>query len=91
MAAVAYADHKRRHLDTAAACESQHVLFLPMVVETTGAWAPEAEKALGQIARGIGMGSMADPASSTLLQQACVLVRTWRARAALRRRAEMAA
>lgn len=44
--------------------ESQHVLFLSMVVETTGGFGtPEAAKALGQIARGIGMGGMADPAS----------------------------
>ena len=88
-AAVAYADHKRRHLDTAAACEAQQVAFLPMVVETTGAWAPEAAKALGHIARCVAAGTMADPAAATLLQQACVLVRSWRARAALRRRAEL--
>ena len=88
-AAVAYADDKRRHLDTAAACEAQQVAFLPMVVETTGAWAPEAAKALGHIARCVAAGTMADPAAATLLQQACVLVRSWRARAALRRRAEL--
>ena len=54
-----------------------------MVVETTGAWAPEAAKALESIGRAAGSDG------STLLQEASVLVRSWRARAALRRRAEL--
>ena len=55
-----------------------------LVAETTGAWAPEAAKALDHISRAAGATS-----GSTLLQEACVLIRTWRARAALRRRAEL--
>ena len=81
-AASVYTDHKKRHLDTAAACAAQHVEFLPLVAETTGAWAPEAAKALDHISRAASHGS-------TLLQEACVLIRTWRARAALRRRTEL--
>ena len=66
----------------------QPLHFLPLVVETTRAWAPEAAKALSRIGRasalhGFGAGS------ATLLQEACVVVRSWRARAALRRRAEL--
>ena len=87
-AAAAYSEHKRKHLDTEAVCRAQNVHFLPLVVETTGAWAPEAAKALSRIGRasalhGFGAGS------ATLLQEACVVVRSWRARAALRRRAEL--
>ena len=46
-AAEAYGAYKRRHLDTADACAAQHVTFLPMVIETTGAWAPEGGPSLG--------------------------------------------
>ena len=85
-AAEAYTAHKRQHLDTAATCAAQNVTFLPMVIETTGAWSPEAARALAHISRAAG----GPPSGATLLQEACVLVRTWRARAALRRRAELA-
>ncbi|CAK9056954.1 unnamed protein product [Durusdinium trenchii] len=57
LAASAYTEHKRRHLDTAEALES--------------------------------IGRAAGSDGSTLLQEASVLVRSWRARAALRRRAEL--
>ena len=87
-AAAAYSEHKRKHLDTEAVCRAQNVYFLPLVVETTGAWASEAAKVLSRIGRasalhGFGAGS------ATLLQEACMVVRFWRARAALRRRAEL--
>ena len=86
-AAEAYGAYKRRHLDTADACAAQHVTFLPMVIETTGAWAPEAAQALAHISRAAGGGA----GGPTLLQETCVLVRSWRGRAALRRRAELVA
>ena len=85
-AAEAYTARKRQHLDTAATCAAQNVTFLPMVIETTGAWSPEAARALGHISRAAG----SPRSGATLLQEACVLVRSWRARAALRRRAELA-
>ena len=66
-----------------ATCAAQNVTFLPMVIETTGAWSPEAARALGHISRAAG----SPRSGATLLQEACVLVRSWRARAALRRRA----
>ena len=65
----------------------QHVTFLPMVIETTGPWAPEAAQALAHISRAAGRGA----GGPTLLQETCVLVRSWRGRAALRRRAELVA
>ena len=54
-AAVAYTEVKRQHLNTAAECASSGIHFLPLVVETTGAWAPEAQKALNQIARSVAL------------------------------------
>ena len=83
-AASVYTDHKKRHLDTAAACKAQHVEFLPLVAETTGLGARSRYKALDHISRAGGATY-----GSTLLQEACVLIRTRRARAALRRRAEL--
>ena len=65
----------------------QYVTFLPMVIETTGPWAPEAAQALSQISRAAGGGA----GGPTLLQETCVLARSWRGRAALRRRAELVA
>ena len=63
-AAVAYTEVKRQHLNTAAACASSGIHFLPLVVETTGAWAPEAHKALNQIARSVAL-RRGEEASST--------------------------
>lgn len=93
-AAAAYADVKRRHLDTATVCEQHGVAFVPLVVETTGAWAPEAGKILHQLSRAADLrhGGSGQPwGAATLLEEVSVLVRTWRARATLRRRAELAA
>ena len=64
------------------------IYFLPRVVEMIGVWALEAAKALSRIDRasalhGFGAGS------ATLLQEACVVARSWRACVALRRRAEL--
>ena len=91
-AAVAYTEVKRQHLNTAADCASSGIHFLPLVVGTTGAWAPEAQKALNQIARSVALrrGEEASSTQARFFQEACVLVRTFRARAALRRRAALA-
>ena len=93
-AASAYADVKRRHLDTTKVCEQHGVAFVPLVVETSGAWAPEASKILHQLSRAVtlrhgGFGPLLG--GPTLLEEASVLVRSWRARATLRRRAELEA
>ena len=48
VAAAAYAHHKDTYLATAQTCERQGILFLPMVVETTGNWDARAFKVLRQ-------------------------------------------
>ncbi|CAE7260807.1 unnamed protein product [Symbiodinium natans] len=90
-AAQAYAQHKAAHLDTARLCESQGIKFLPMVVESSDAWEPAASKVLLQISRAAAARTGADAAllHADLLQELCVTIRAHRARAVLRRRAEL--
>ena len=90
-AAQAYAQHKAAHLDTARLCESQGIKFLPMVAESSGAWEPAASKVLLQISRAAAARTGADAAllHADLLQELCVTIRAHRARAVLRRRAEL--
>ena len=92
-AADAYARHKESHLNTAALCASQGVAFVPMVAETTGLWETGAARVLRHIAAAAAArsGDSADIAYSTLLQELSVVIRSFRARAALRRRSEAAA
>ena len=92
-AATAYAHHKESYLQTGEACRSQGVQFVPMVIESTGAWDPAAMKILKHIAHAAASRAGIDPADSLnqLHQEASVCVRTWRARAALRRRCELTA
>ncbi len=49
-AASAYTDRKKGYLGTENACRTQGLDFLPMVAETSGAWAPEAMKVFRQLA-----------------------------------------
>ena len=58
-----------------------------MVVETAGACIPEAHQALELTGEAVDLHVAAS--GPTLLQECSVLVRTWRARASLRRRAEL--
>ena len=86
-AAISYSETKRAHLNTATQCQTLGVTFLPMVCETTGAWAPEASAVLKQLARQAATRE-ARPASEcyrALLQRLAVQVRTANARAHLRR------
>ena len=86
-AAISYSETKRAHLNTATDCETQGITFLPMVCETSGAWAPAASAVLKQLARQAANRD-ARPASEhyrTLLQRLAVKVRTANARAHLRR------
>ena len=91
-AAAASAHHKETYFATAQTCERQGILFLPMVVETTGNWDARAYKVLRHIAQGVASRTGTDHATtlSMLLQEASVVARGFRARAALRRRAELA-
>ena len=92
-AAEAYASTKATHLGTARECEAQGVAYVPLVVETTGAWAPRAAGILKRVARAAAARSGEEPGRThaKLLQELCVIVRGYRARAVLRRRAEQAA
>ena len=91
--ATAYSNFKREHLGTEAACLAQGVLFQPMVVETTGAWSPEASKVLYQLATASAVknGRATDTVFQELLQGAAVCVRRANARAALKRAGDEAA
>ena len=62
-------------------------IYIYVYIYRSGAWAPEAAQALAHISRAAGGGA----GGPTLLQETCVLVRSWRGRAALRRRAELVA
>ena len=90
-AATAYTEVKRKHLRTAELCAAQNVHFQPLVAESTGTWSPEAAKVLQQLARtaAVRSGEDAGLAQANLFQEACILIRGHRARAALRRRAEL--
>ena len=44
---------KREHLGAEQACESQGIRFMPMVCETSGAWAPEAVETLQLIRKAV--------------------------------------
>jgi len=61
-----------------------------MVVETTGEWDAGASKVLKHIACAVAArtGEEADHMYGIFVQQLCIVVRSFRARAALRRRAE---
>ena len=86
-AAVAYEQTKRAHLGTAAACAREGVTFVPLVVETTGAWAPNAKAVLRGIARAAAAraGTSTDAELAAILQHTRVLLRRAQARAILRR------
>ena len=91
-AATTYADVKAGHLGIADACRAQGVRFVPLVAETTGAWEPTAARALLHVAQAVASreGGEVVAVHGQLLQHLCVLARGHRARAALRRRVELA-
>ena len=86
-----YAAHKEQHLNTGAECRRQGVSFTPMVVETTGAWDAVAAKVLKHLAYATAARSGATPGElhQSLLEELSVVVRSWRAKAALQRRFEV--
>ena len=59
-----------------------------VVVESTGTWEPKAATVLKHIARAVAArtGEEPDVVQASLLQELGVTVRSWRVRAALRRR-----
>ena len=90
-AAADYARHKENHLNTAQCCEAQGIVFVPMVVESTGTWDKGAEVVLKHLARAVAARTGVESATThaALFQELSVTVRSWRARAALRRRQEL--
>ena len=90
-AASQYAAKKASHLNTANLCAQQGVCFVPLVAESTGAWDREAGHILLQISRSAAArtGEDAGVLHGDLLQELCVLTRSHRARAVLRRRSEL--
>ena len=90
-AAAAYAQTKAAHLGAAAECARQGI-FRPLVLETTGAWEAEAASLLRRISGAVALRTGQDVSQlhSRLLQEMCVIARTHRARAVLRRRMGLA-
>ena len=64
---MAYSETKRSHLNTQEACEAQGIRFVPMVCETSGAWAPEALEVLQLISKAAASHTGTD--HSVLLQE----------------------
>ena len=62
---TSYAEVKRLHLDTAQICQTQGLRFIPLVVETTGAWEPEAAKVLHHISGAVTAREGAEVGAST--------------------------
>ena len=86
-AASDYVVKKREHLDSQALCEAQGIAFLPMVVESTGAWAPESAKVVYQLASAVATATGKDvkEVHRELLEGAAGSVRKARAKAVLKR------
>ena len=66
---------------------------MPMVAESTGTWDKGAATVLKHLATAVAArsGDAPDTAQAALLQELSVTVRSWRGRAALRRRQELVA
>ncbi len=88
-AASEYCDAKRNHENTKAQCEAAGITFLPMVAETTGAWAPESLLVWKQLAKAaaVRQGREAAAVQQEMIQSLAVTIRTANARAYLRRSA----
>ena len=89
-AAAAYSQTKRDYLGTERACLDQGVRFMPMVCETSGAWAPEAVETLRLLAKAAAArsGKLSATVYKEFLQRSSVAVRTANARAQLKRSAQ---
>ncbi|CAE8623744.1 unnamed protein product [Polarella glacialis] len=89
-AASDYDRKKRSFRGTEEACRNQGVTFLPVVIETTGAWSEDATSVLLLMAKAMAVrsGRAAKEELQELLQSAAVSVRRANARACLRRRGE---
>jgi len=86
-AANEYCDTKRVHENTQAQCDAAGITFLPMVAETSGAWAPESLAVWKQLATATAVRQGRDAAAvlREMLQSLSVSIRRANARAYLRR------
>ena len=86
-AATAYEHFKRSHLDTAAHCREEGLLFVPMVAEALGGWGSSAQKTWHAVARSLAQssGDTLSVVLEQLYQQLSVLIHREGARAILRR------
>ena len=86
-AAIEYCDTKRNHESTQAQCDTAGITFLPMVAETSGAWAPESMTVWKQLATAtaVRQGREAAAVLREMLQSLSVTIRRANARAYLRR------
>ena len=89
-AAKAYSQTKRSHLATQEACEAQNIRFLPMVCETTGAWAPEALEVLQLICKAAASHTGTDHSAllQETLQRCAASIRRANARAHFKRHSD---
>ena len=82
---LAYEDHKRTHLDTAALCAAEGLGFTPMVVEAVGGgWGPAAAKMFSELAKAKS-GESEDFVANQLYQRLGVILHRENARAVLKR------
>ena len=86
-AASEYCDTKRSHEQTQLQCDAAGITFLPMVAETSGAWAPESLAVWKQLAKATAVRQGRDAATvlQEMLQSLSVSIRRANARACLRR------
>ena len=86
-AAKAYEARKRTHLDTEALCNQQGIQFLPIVAECSGGWGADSLKSLRHLARVSAdrSGRKQSHVFTELLQSLCIIIRSAKARAVLRR------
>ena len=86
-AAKAYEARKRQHLNTEALCAQQGIQFLPIVAECTGGWGEDSLKSLRHLARASAdrRGRDQKQVLTELLQSLCIIIRSAKARAVLRR------
>jgi hypothetical protein len=86
-AATEYCDAKRSHMHTQAECDAAGITFLPMVAETSGAWAPESLAVWKQLATATAVRQGRDAAAvlREMLQSLSVSIRRANAKACLRR------
>ena len=89
-AAKAYCDHKKADLNIEGLCADAGIEFIPMLAETTGAWAPSSLKVLKQLAASIATSSGRNPdiVLQQIFENAAIRIRRANARATLRRAAE---